>query len=384
MYIQNSDSKFRQYKLRKNRSGKTKSNKTKSNKDRQLPPSGNAVEAEFAEKTVEIQSAIHGKGQGTVYRKSTGHYQVHTGERTVSCDLSPRLRKTLVYPIADPNSRPAVVDYVRDIDTVDPVAVGDQVTFVDNQDGTGLIIEVLPRRSKLSRLNPGKKKIEQVVVANLDQVVPVFAAAQPEPKWNLLDRYLVSAESCDLPSLIIITKMDLVEDEEALLVEVENYRAAGYQVILTSAVTGEGIQELQEALQEKVSVFVGKSGVGKTSLLNAIQPELGLKVNEVSQATGKGRHTTTQLAMFGLEMGGSVVDTPGMREFGIWDAGKRNSRQLDLALYFPEMRSLVGRCKFGLDCSHDHEPGCAIQAAVKKNKIPSRRYESYLRLQEGG
>jgi ribosome biogenesis GTPase / thiamine phosphate phosphatase len=379
MYIQNSDSKFRQYKLRKK-----KSDKTKSNKNRQLSPSGNAVEAESAEKTVEMQSANHEKGQGTVYRKSTGHYQVYTGESTVSCDISPRLRKTLVYPIADPNSRPAVVDTVKDIDTVDPVAVGDEVAFVDNQDGTGLIVKVLPRRSQLSRLNPGKKKIEQVVVANLDQVVPVFAAAQPEPKWNLLDRYLVSAESCELPSLIVITKMDLVEDEEALMVEVENYRAAGYRVILTSAVSGEGIQELQEALRDKVSVFVGKSGVGKSSLLNAIQPELGLRVNEVSEATGKGRHTTTQLAMFALEFGGSVVDTPGIREFGIWNAGKRGGRELDLALFYPEMRPLVGRCKFGLDCSHDREPGCAIRKAVEKNTIPSRRYESYLRLQEGG
>jgi ribosome biogenesis GTPase / thiamine phosphate phosphatase len=384
MYIQNSDSKFRQYKLRKKKTGKTKTSKTESIKNRQTPSNGKAVKTESSEKMVDEIPGTSKKGQGIVYRKSTGHYQVNIGESIVSCDLSPRLRKTLVYPIADPNSRPAVVDYVKDIDTVDPVAVGDQVEFVDNQDGTGLIVEVLPRRSKLSRLNPGKKKIEQVVVANLDQVVPVFAAAQPEPKWNLLDRYLVSAESCDLPSLIVITKMDLLEDEDPLMVEVENYRAAGYRVILTSTVTGEGIQELQEALRDNVSVFVGKSGVGKTSLLNAIQPELGLKVNEVSQATGKGRHTTTQLAMFVLEYGGSVVDTPGMREFGIWDARKRNSRELDLALFFPEMRSLVGRCKFGLDCSHDHEPGCAIQEAVEKNNIPSRRYESYLRLQEGG
>lgn len=330
------------------------------------------------------ETEAHKSGQGTVYRKSTGHYQVYSGESAVSCELSPRLRKTLVYPIADPNSRPAVVDYVKDINAVDPVAVGDKVSFVDNQDGTGLIVEVLPRRTKLSRLNPGKKKIEQVVVANLDQVVPVFAAAQPEPKWNLLDRYLVSAESCELPSLIVITKIDLIKDQEGLMVEIENYRRAGYRVILTSTVTGEGIQELQEALQGKVSVFIGKSGVGKTSLLNAIQPELGLRVNEISQATGKGRHTTTQLAMFGLEMGGSVVDTPGMREFGIWNAGKRNGRELDLALFFPEMRPLVGHCKFGLDCSHDHEPGCAVRKAVDNNEIPSRRYESYRRLQEGG
>jgi ribosome biogenesis GTPase / thiamine phosphate phosphatase len=375
MITQRTDGKFKEYKLRKKKAAKT----------RQLPAAGTTGEARKEENTMNINTGASSKGKGIVYRKSTGHYQVNTGEREVSCEISPRLRKTLVYPIADPNSRPAVVDYVRDIDTVDPVAVGDEVVYVDNQDGTGLIVEVLPRRSKLSRLNPGKKKIEQVVVANLDQVVPVFAAAQPEPKWNLLDRYLVSAESCELPSLIVITKMDLIcEEEEGLMVEIEGYRKAGYKVILTSTITGEGIQELKEALQGKVSVFVGKSGVGKTSLLNTIQPELGLHVKEVSQATGKGRHSTTHLAMSSLDFGGKVVDTPGMREYGLWKADKRNGRELDLALFYPEMRPLVGHCKFGLDCSHDHEPGCAIRAAVETNKIPSRRYDSYLRLQEGG
>ena len=326
----------------------------------------------------------HVRTQGIVYKKTIGNYFVKVEDRQVTCAVSPRLRKELVYPTAHPSSLAHVVRSVREIDAVDPIAVGDEVRFVDNQDGSGLIVEVLPRRSKLSRVSAGKKKLEQIVVANLDQVVPVMAAAQPTPKWNLLDRYLVSAESLGLLSLICITKLDLVDLEGELAEEVETYRKAGYRVLLTSAATGQGLPELQDALREQVTVFIGKSGVGKTSLLNAVQPELGLRVNEISQATGKGKHTTTNLAMFPLEFGGAVVDTPGMREFGLWEDNLNDGdHELDLALFFPEMRPFVGRCKFGLDCSHDQEPGCAIRKAVGSGQISPRRYHSYLRLQSG-
>jgi ribosome biogenesis GTPase / thiamine phosphate phosphatase len=326
---------------------------------------------------------LYQKNTGTVTRKATGRYAVETPGGEVVCEISPRLRKLLVYPIADPNSRPHIVDSVRDIEVVDPVAVGDQVRLVDLQDGSGLIVEVLPRRSKLSRLSAGKKPLEQVVVANLDQVAAVFSAAQPEPKWNLLDRYLVSAESLELPALILITKLDLLDDPAPLLEQVEVYRRAGYRVILTSAHTRQGLAELKPALQGRLTVLVGKSGVGKTSLLNALQPGLGLRVSQVNQTTGKGRHTTTNLAMFPLDGGGQVVDTPGMREFGLWERNlARGGRQLDLALYFPEMRSLVGTCRFGLDCSHSHEPGCTVRQKVQSGFISAQRYESFLRLQE--
>jgi ribosome biogenesis GTPase len=236
---------------------------------------------------------------GIVYKKTIGNYVVHAGERVITCAISPRLRKELIYPIADPGSLSHIVRSVGDIKTVDPVAVGDEVSFIDTQDGSGMIVEVLPRRNRLARMNPGIKKIEQVVVANLDQVVPIFAAAQPEPKWNLLDRYLVSAESLGLASMICITKLDLLEGDMRLLTEVETYRKVGYPVILTSAATGLGINEFRVALQERVSVFIGKSGWARVaaepqspiSLLNAIQPGLGLRVNQVSQATEKGKHT---------------------------------------------------------------------------------------------
>jgi ribosome biogenesis GTPase len=263
------------------------------------------------------------------------------------------------------------------------VAVGDVVRFAEAEGGTGSIVEVLPRRNRLARRAAGPHHpFEQVIVANLDQVVPVFAAADPPPHWNLLDRYLVSAEAVEIPASICITKVDLAlgrdgSIEAELRAAVEDYRRIGYDVVLASAVTGEGIEELRQVLAGRISALLGKSGVGKSSLLNALQPGLGLRVNEISQATGKGKHTTTHLEMFPLEPGGRVVDTPGVREFGLWDVNPD-----DLALFFPEMRPFVGRCRFGLDCRHDEEPGCAIRKAVMDGKISPRRYQSYCRLKD--
>ena len=316
--------------------------------------------------------------QGVVYRKTLGQYHVHTDGRVVPCVLSSRLRKQLIYPTADPNSRRPVVDAVREIEHVDPVAIGDEVQWLDAGDGTGMILDVLPRRNKLTRPAPvpGARVFEQVIVANADQVIPVFATASPPPKWGLLDRYLVSAEAAGLPSLICINKLDLARPGDELYKTVADYRRLGYPVLIVSAVTGEGLDELKQVLEGQVSVMVGKSGVGKTSLLNAIQPDLGLRVREVSRID-KGRHTTTHLEMFLLDFGGTVVDTPGMREFGLWDIYED-----ELALLFPEMRSLVGQCKFRLDCRHDQEPGCAIRKAVVAGKISPQRYKSYLRLAE--
>jgi ribosome biogenesis GTPase len=315
---------------------------------------------------------------GVVYKKNLGQYHVHAGRREFPCVLSSRLRKQLIYPTADPNSRRPVVDAVREIEHIDPVAIGDEVQFIDAGDGSGMIVEVLPRRNKLTRPAPipGARVFEQVIVSNVDQVMPIFAVASPTPKWGLLDRYLVSAEAAGLPCLICITKLDLARSDDGLHQTVAEYRRIGYPVLLVSAVTGEGMEEFVEALQGQVSVMVGKSGVGKTSLLNAIQPDLGLRVRETSRID-KGRHTTTHLEMFPLDFGGAVVDTPGMREFGLWDIYED-----ELAFLFPEMRSLVGQCKFRLDCRHDEEPGCAIRKAVMAGEISPQRYKSYQRLAE--
>jgi ribosome biogenesis GTPase len=272
------------------------------------------------------------------------------------------------------------VQAVREIEHTDPIAIGDRVRYVEAGGGRGVITEVLPRRSKFSRPAPvpGQRVFEQVVVSNADQVIPIFSVASPIPKWRLLDRYLVAAEAAGLPPLIVVTKLDLAWKNPAYAQELEIYRQIGYPVLQVSSVTGKGIDGLKSALRGKTSVLVGKSGVGKTSLLNAIQPGLGLRVKEVSKGElGKGRHTTTHYEMFRLDFGGALVDTPGMREFGLWDIVAD-----ELASYFPEMADHVGRCKFGLSCRHDREPGCAIRKAVMDGAISPYRYQSYMHLRE--
>jgi ribosome biogenesis GTPase len=319
---------------------------------------------------------------GVVYKKTIGNYTVHRDGQVVICELSNRIRKQLIYPIANPASLPHLVQKVVELEHMDPLAVGDDVRYIDVEEGKGLIIEILPRRNKLTRrsavpkpIHHGAHPFEHIIVTNVDQVVPVIAAAQPAPKWNLLDRYLASAEEGGINALICITKLDLVQGSDGELQQaLDEYRQIGYRVVLTSSYTGEGVDELRQELEGRTSVMVGKSGVGKTALLNTLQPGLGLRVKEVNQATGKGRHTTTNLEMFPLEGGGAIVDTPGTREFGLWQYDD------DLALLFPEMRALVGKCRFGVDCMHDEEPGCVIRKAVMDGQISPRRYHSYLSL----
>ena len=317
---------------------------------------------------------------GIVFRKTRGHYTVRADGRDTECELPSLLRKQLIYPTADPTSMRHTVQDVREIAHVDPIAIGDRVRFnpVDEEQSRGMINEILPRLSKLSRpaTVPGQRVFEQVIVSNVDLVMPVFAVAEPTPKWGLLDRYLVSAESSNLPVLIVITKLDLAWKNKKLEQDLDIYRRAGYAIQTVSSQTGEGIGELKQALRGRMSVLVGKSGVGKTSLLNAVQPGLGLRVKAVSQGDqGKGRHTTTHLEMFELDNGGTLVDTPGIREFGLWEVDGE-----ELAYLFPEMAGYVGQCKFGLSCRHDREPDCAIRKAVMAGEISPHRYKSYMNL----
>ena len=312
---------------------------------------------------------------GVVFRKTTGHYTVHANGRDIDCGLSSLIHKQLIYPTADPTSLRHKVQAVREIEHVDPIAIGDRVRFVEVGQNRGMITDVLPRHSKLSRPTYAGA-LEQVIASNVDLVLPIFAVADPTPKWGLLDRYLVSAESSKLPVVIIITKLDLAWKNKEFARDLEAYRLAGYSIQLVSANTGEGIEQLKQILQGKMSVLVGKSGVGKTSLLNAIHPGLGLRVQDVSKGEqGKGRHTTTRLEMFSLKFGGTLVDTPGMREFGLWEVSGE-----ELAYLFPEMANYVGKCKFGLSCHHDTETGCAIRKAVMAGEISPHRYKSYMNL----
>jgi ribosome biogenesis GTPase len=315
---------------------------------------------------------------GVVIKKSTGIYTVQTDGRQQLCELSPRLRASMAAAISRYTQRAA--------EHLDPLTVGDQVRYILSGSGMGLVVELFPRRNQFSRRSavpmPTARPHEQVIAANVDQVVPVFAAAEPTPKWNMLDRYLVAAEGAGLPAAIIITKIDLAQNGdgklEAGLADVaEEYRRIGYPVLLVSAQRGQGLDGVRQILEGRTSVLLGKSGVGKTSLLNALQPGLGLRVNAVSQVTGKGKHTTTSMEMFPLEFGkgGCIIDTPGVREFGLWlEAGTA------VDWCFPEMRPFLGQCRFGLDCEHDQEPGCAVHAAVNNGQVQARRWQSYLQL----
>ena len=264
----------------------------------------------------------------------------------------------------------------------DLVAVGDRVTIQINRDGTGTVQAIDERRSVLSRTRTvaGDQRNlqtdrEQVLVANPDQVVFVFSVASPAFSPRKLDRFLVVAEMNQLPAVICANKVDLVEAQEARDM-FRVYEAIGYPVLYSSAVSGEGIDALRDTLRGKLSVLAGSSGVGKSSLLNAVQAGLGLRVKQVSEATGKGMHTTRHVELIPLEIGGYVADTPGIRGLALFDV-----EPTEVDAYYREIAPLVSQCQFS-DCTHTHEPHCAVLAAVADGRVAPERYESYLRLRE--
>ena len=263
----------------------------------------------------------------------------------------------------------------------DLIAVGDQVRWTPTATG-GIIEEVLPRRSVLSRCPPPPRaQVEQVIVANPDQVVVVFSLANPSLNPLMLDRYLVACEATKLPILIVANKVDLLEglpDEDREALGLGLYREIGYEVIYTSAETGENLELLRERLRGKLSVLTGPSGVGKSSLLNTLWPDLNLNVGEVSEYNDRGRHTTVVASLLHPEPDILVADTPGLRQFRFWDI---DPEQLDA--FFPEMRPHLGQCHFR-PCTHMHEPDCAVRRAVERGQISEIRYESYRRMFEHG
>lgn len=254
----------------------------------------------------------------------------------------------------------------------DKIAVGDDVRLEREDRGESWVIaEIFPRRSRLARRAPGGAHGERVVVANIDQVIVVFAFAKPEPHPRMLDRFLVIAAANDIQARIVLNKRELVREPPAWL---DEYRLAGYPIHYTSVKERIGLEELGDALHGRTSALSGPSGVGKSSLLNSIYPGLNFRVGEISESVNKGRHTTVGAAMHPLPDGGFVVDTPGLREIGVW-----NLLASDLDDCFLEFRPYLGHCKFG-DCGHAHEPGCAVRAAVADGTIGASRYDSYLKL----
>ncbi len=259
--------------------------------------------------------------------------------------------------------------------TGDIAALGDKVRITVLEDKSGVIEEIEERNQAIVRLDPRPQgEYQQILLANADQAVFVFACAHPNPKLRMLDRFLVIAEKQRVPVVIVANKTDLVENAKEIF---GLYELLGYRVIYTSTKTGAGIDELHDMLKNKISALAGPSGAGKSSLLNVIQPGLGLAVNEISKAMGKGRHTTVTRQMFPLADGGYVADTPGWKSLALWD-----TQPEEMEAYFPELRGLVQNCQFS-DCSHTHEPNCAVLNAVKDGRVHPERFESFLRLRAG-
>ena len=252
------------------------------------------------------------------------------------------------------------------------LVVGDRVT-AETKGEDGVVVAVRSRTNSLCRAAPHSGR-PQLLAANVDQALVVFAASYPEPKRGLLDRFLVACHMAGINAVITINKIDLGSDDvEGWLGVYENL---GYEVLRVSARTGWGLGRVRRRLVDRTTLFCGPSGAGKSSLLNSVYPGFRLKVGTISEATGKGRHTTSRAELMPLPYGGFVVDTPGLKEFGVWSATRQ-----DLEASFPEIDEIAAQCRFP-NCTHTHEPECAIQRAVEEGEIDPERYRSFAKLLE--
>jgi ribosome biogenesis GTPase / thiamine phosphate phosphatase len=339
---------------------------------------------------------------GVVLSGTHGIYDVHTDDGIVRCTLRGKLKKEFarahsakavgkMHPSQQRAKRlvsSTPSGHLERIEKRDSsqqplppirLSVGDYVKLRKLDEHTGLIEEILPRQSELARRDSGsteKRMLQQTLLANLDQVIIVLAIAQPEPHFGLLDRYLVICEAAQVTSLICMNKTDLphvahVEEEAGL------YQRLGYHVIWTSSQSGEGIEQLRALLKDHTSLFTGPSGVGKSSLVNVLEPGMALRTGLVSDATGKGKHTTTGSQLYPLSGGGWLADSAGIRALAAWNVAPE-----DLATCFIDFRPYLDECLYG-DCCHIEEEGCAIIQAVDDSCIDERRYRSYVRMYNG-
>jgi ribosome biogenesis GTPase len=303
----------------------------------------------------EEEKHVYGQAQsGIVVAAAAAECTVRSGEQDVDCLLGPELSMT----------------------QKSDIAVGDKVDFAHADDDTAVVVAVNPRKSKLSRPDPTRAGVERVVAANVDIAVIVAAIKKPQLRPSLIDRYLIAAQKGGIEPLVCVNKIDLLKDEDkaAELEILEPYKQIGLPIVECSAASRAGIDELKEHLKGKLSVFVGHSGTGKSSILNAINPEINVQTGEVHEATGLGRHTTTNSILYEFEGDIRIIDTPGIREFGLWQMDP-----LDLKWYFDEFDEFAEQCKYA-NCSHTHEPDCAVKEAVENGRITEQRYHSYLRI----
>lgn len=298
--------------------------------------------------------------KGLVYRSTGSYYSVKDeNDQFWVCRIKGKLR----------------ID--KNIKSTNPIAVGDVVYFEEEKNETdkGVIKSIIDRKNYIVRVSPHNKNQKHIIAANLDQAVLVATLIEPKTSLGFIDRFLLTAELYHIPAIIVFNKVDLIKDtvyEEELAYVSELYTAAGYTCMSTSTLTQDGIPELKHLLTSKTTLFCGHSGVGKSTLVNNIDAKIDARVGEISDWTGKGQHTTTFAEMFDLPFGGQLIDTPGIKEFGLIDVLKSEIKE-----YFPEMRLLQNQCKFN-DCMHINEPNCAVKEAVGTSSMSEDRYVSYL------
>lgn len=264
------------------------------------------------------------------------------------------------------------------ITSTNPIAVGDEVELEPEESGTAVITQIAQRRNYIARSSPHQNKERHIVASNLDQALLFATIKEPRTSQGFIDRFLAAAEAYHVPAIVVFNKCDIYRKKEWDILEHRStiYRNIGYTILVTSMETGQGLDELKAVLANKTTLISGHSGTGKSTFINSLFPDLKLKTKDVSGWSGKGMHTTTFAEMYDLPFGGRIIDTPGIREFGITDI----SRQ-ELSHYFPEMRDRISGCQFN-NCIHINEPGCAIKKAVEEGLIAEERYLSYYNMME--
>ena len=299
--------------------------------------------------------------QGLVTKSTGSWYQVRSGDQTIDCRIKGKFR-------------------TKGITTTNPLAVGDVVDFeMEPEQGTGVVTNLIQRKNYIIRKSINLSKQAQIIAANLDLALLVVTLASPRTSLGFIDRFLVTAEAYGIPACLIFNKLDLFSDEglEILADYQSIYQKIGYPCYSVSAMEGTNIDIVQSLLKDKVTLFSGHSGVGKSSLINRLLPDLDLRTHMVSEWSDKGMHTTTFAEMFELPQGGYIIDTPGIRELGVIDIEKQ-----ELSHFFPEMRERLNQCRFN-NCRHINEPGCAILEAIEEGEIALSRYDSYLSIYNG-